>query len=106
MSCQGSWNARISAGAANWQVQLTVAMGNAVDNPDLLLQPYQLLELMPLLAASRRHDVRRRDPGHDRFTDADRPRRRHDAGRAARHVLARARWDSWTSPRWRHPSPA
>jgi Y-X(10)_GDL-associated radical SAM protein len=40
----------ISAGAANWQVQLTVAMGNAVDNPDLLLQPYQLLELMPLLA--------------------------------------------------------
>jgi radical SAM protein with 4Fe4S-binding SPASM domain len=40
----------IDVGVGQWQVQLTVAMGNAVDNPDLLLQPYQLLELFPLLA--------------------------------------------------------
>ena len=40
----------IGAGAKNWQVQLTVAMGRAADRPELLLQPYQLLELMPLLA--------------------------------------------------------
>jgi Y-X(10)_GDL-associated radical SAM protein len=40
----------IEAGAKNWQVQLTVAMGRAADHPELLLQPYQLLELMPLLA--------------------------------------------------------
>jgi Y-X(10)_GDL-associated radical SAM protein len=40
----------IEAGARNWQVQLTVAMGRAVDHPELLLQPYELLELMPLLA--------------------------------------------------------
>jgi len=40
----------IAAGATHWQIQLTVAMGNAVDNPELLLQPYQLLEVMPLLA--------------------------------------------------------
>jgi Y-X(10)_GDL-associated radical SAM protein len=40
----------IAAGATHWQIQLTVAMGNAVDNDELLLQPYQLLELMPLLA--------------------------------------------------------
>jgi Y-X(10)_GDL-associated radical SAM protein len=40
----------IDAGARNWQVQLTVAMGRAADNPDLLLQPYDLLEVMPLLA--------------------------------------------------------
>jgi radical SAM protein with 4Fe4S-binding SPASM domain len=40
----------IAAGSRNWQLQLTVAMGNAVDNPELLLQPYDLLELMPLLA--------------------------------------------------------
>lgn len=38
------------AGVLHWQVALTVAMGNAADNDDLLLQPYQLLELMPLLA--------------------------------------------------------
>jgi Y-X(10)_GDL-associated radical SAM protein len=40
----------IEVGATHWQLQLTVAMGNAVDNDELLLQPYQLLELMPLLA--------------------------------------------------------
>jgi Y-X(10)_GDL-associated radical SAM protein len=40
----------IAAGATHWQIQLTVAMGNAVDHDELLLQPYQLLELMPLLA--------------------------------------------------------
>jgi Y-X(10)_GDL-associated radical SAM protein len=40
----------ISAGAKNWQIQLTVAMGNAADNPHLLLQPFELLTLMPLLA--------------------------------------------------------
>jgi radical SAM protein with 4Fe4S-binding SPASM domain len=33
-----------------WQVQLTVPMGNAVDNADLLLQPYQLAGLIPRLA--------------------------------------------------------
>lgn len=37
------------AGARNWQIQLTVAMGNAVDNADILLQPHQLIDLMPLL---------------------------------------------------------
>ena len=40
----------IEAGATHWQIQLTVAMGNAVDNPELLLQPYRLVELMPMLA--------------------------------------------------------
>lgn len=43
-------DAIIDAGATHWQIQLTVAMGNAVDNDALLLQPYQLAELMPLLA--------------------------------------------------------
>jgi len=43
-------NLFIDAGATSWQVQLTVAMGRAADNPELLLQPYELLELMPLLA--------------------------------------------------------
>ncbi|MBR0938582.1 radical SAM/SPASM domain-containing protein [Bradyrhizobium jicamae] len=40
----------IDAGAKYWQVQLTVAMGNAVDHEDILLQPYDLATLMPLLA--------------------------------------------------------
>ena len=37
-------------GSKAWQIQLTVAMGRAADHPDLLLQPYDLLELFPLLA--------------------------------------------------------
>jgi radical SAM protein with 4Fe4S-binding SPASM domain len=40
----------IDAGATNWQLALTVAMGNAADRPELLLQPWQMLDLMPLLA--------------------------------------------------------
>jgi radical SAM protein with 4Fe4S-binding SPASM domain len=36
-----------------WQVQFTVAMGRAADNPDMLLQPYDLLDLVPRLAALR-----------------------------------------------------
>src|SRR5580698_4230848 len=40
----------IEAGAKYWQVQLTVAMGNAVDHDEILLQPYDLASLMPLLA--------------------------------------------------------
>ena len=43
-------NLFIECGAKNWQIQLTVAMGRAADNPELLLQPYELLKLMPLLA--------------------------------------------------------
>jgi radical SAM protein with 4Fe4S-binding SPASM domain len=40
-----------AAGAKSWQIQLTVAMGRAVDEPDVLLQPYDLLELFPALDA-------------------------------------------------------
>ncbi|WP_049279483.1 GDL motif peptide-associated radical SAM/SPASM maturase, partial [Ralstonia solanacearum] len=49
----------IELGATHWQIQLTVAMGNAVDNDELLLQPYQLLELMPLLARLYKEGERR-----------------------------------------------
>ncbi len=33
-----------------WQIQLTVPMGRAADEPDVLLQPYELLTLFPMLA--------------------------------------------------------
>jgi radical SAM protein with 4Fe4S-binding SPASM domain len=41
----------VSAGAAAWQTQLTVAMGRAADDPGLILEPHQVLEVMPVLAA-------------------------------------------------------
>ncbi len=52
-------NRIIEAGATHWQIQFTVAMGNAVDNPELLLQPHQLLEVMPLLARLYQEGVER-----------------------------------------------
>lgn len=39
----------IEVGAETWQIQLTVAMGRAADNSDLLLQPYEILEIYPKL---------------------------------------------------------
>jgi radical SAM protein with 4Fe4S-binding SPASM domain len=37
-------------GGHSWQIQLTVPMGRAADEPEVLLQPYDLLSLFPLLA--------------------------------------------------------
>ena len=42
------------AGIHSWQLQLTVAMGRAADEPELLLEPYQMLEVMPMLARIKR----------------------------------------------------
>ena len=38
-------------GVTSWMVQLTTAMGRAADEPGLLIEPYQLLDLMPRLVA-------------------------------------------------------
>jgi radical SAM protein with 4Fe4S-binding SPASM domain len=40
----------VAVGARSWMVILTAAMGRAADRPSLLLQPYHLLYLFPLLA--------------------------------------------------------
>jgi radical SAM protein with 4Fe4S-binding SPASM domain len=48
----------IDAGAIGWQLALTVPMGRASENWSMMLQPHQMLELMPTLAALQRraHD--------------------------------------------------
>lgn len=38
------------AGIVAWQIQLTVPMGNAADNHEILLQPYELLDVYPMVA--------------------------------------------------------
>lgn len=43
------FDALVEAGASAWMVQLTVPMGNAADDPDLLLQPHELAGLIPRL---------------------------------------------------------
>ncbi len=49
----------IEAGATAWQIQLTVPMGNAADDPSLILQPYELASLMPELFALFEDGLRR-----------------------------------------------
>lgn len=34
-----------------WQIQLTTPLGRAADRPDMIVQPYDLLELLPRIAA-------------------------------------------------------
>jgi radical SAM protein with 4Fe4S-binding SPASM domain len=52
----------VQEGAEAWQVMLTVAMGRAADEPEVLLQPYDLLDLFPLVdalaARCKEHGVR------------------------------------------------
>ncbi len=55
-------------GIAAWQVSMTVPMGRAADEPDLLLQPYQVLEVLPLVARVERRASQRGilvAPGND-----------------------------------------
>lgn len=37
-------------GIKGWQVQITSALGRAADRPDMLLQPYDLLQVLPRIA--------------------------------------------------------
>lgn len=55
-------------GIGAWQVSMTVPMGRAADEPELLLQPYQVLEVLPLVARLQRRLVAREiavAPGND-----------------------------------------
>lgn len=45
-------------GVKAWQVQLTSPLGRAADRPDMLLQPYELLELLPRIAAVKARGLR------------------------------------------------
>lgn len=44
----------VREGCHGWQVQLTVPAGRAADEPDVILQPYDLLTVYPLLAQLKR----------------------------------------------------
>jgi radical SAM protein with 4Fe4S-binding SPASM domain len=47
---EATFDVLLEQGIHSWQVQLTVAMGRAADEPDLLIEPWQVLEVMPMLA--------------------------------------------------------
>jgi radical SAM protein with 4Fe4S-binding SPASM domain len=49
-----------SHGIGSWQIQITAPLGRAADRPDLLLQPWDLLELMPRIARLKEQAYRER----------------------------------------------
>ena len=47
-----------AVGVRSWQVQLTAPLGRAADRTDMLLQPYDLLTLVPRIAALKERAIR------------------------------------------------
>jgi radical SAM protein with 4Fe4S-binding SPASM domain len=47
---EGLYEVLREKGITAWQVQITAALGRAADRPEMLLQPYDLLGLMPRIA--------------------------------------------------------
>jgi radical SAM protein with 4Fe4S-binding SPASM domain len=45
------FDALVEKGITSWQVQITVPLGRAADRPQMLLQPYDLLDVVPRIAA-------------------------------------------------------
>jgi len=56
---EGLFEKLLEAGVKSWQVQLTAPLGRAADRPDMLLQPWDLLDLMPRLAAIKAEGLER-----------------------------------------------
>ncbi len=48
----------LAEGVKAWQVQLTSPLGRAADRPDMLLQPWELLELLPRIAKVKERGLR------------------------------------------------
>jgi radical SAM protein with 4Fe4S-binding SPASM domain len=48
---EGLYDHLASLGISSWQVQITAPLGRAADRPDLLLQPFDLLDLLPRVTA-------------------------------------------------------
>ena len=54
---EGLYEHLLGIGVRNWQVQLTAALGRAADRPELLLQPWELLDVVPRIAALKRRGL-------------------------------------------------
>lgn len=50
----------VAQGATGWQVQLTAAMGRAADEPRLFIEPWQVLDVHPVLALCKREAEKRK----------------------------------------------
>ena len=51
---EGLYEHLVASGVVLWQVQVTAALGRAADRPDMLLQPWELVDVLPRIAALKR----------------------------------------------------
>lgn len=51
---EGLYAHLLALGVNSWQVQITAALGRAADQPEMLFQPWDLLDFIPRLAALKR----------------------------------------------------
>jgi radical SAM protein with 4Fe4S-binding SPASM domain len=54
---EGLYEHLVATGVRVWQVQLTAPLGRAADRPELLLQPWELLDVVPRIAALKRRGL-------------------------------------------------
>jgi radical SAM protein with 4Fe4S-binding SPASM domain len=54
---EGLYEHLLAIGVRSWQVQLTAPLGRAADRPELLLQPWELTDVVPRIAALKRRGL-------------------------------------------------
>jgi len=55
---EGLYEVLLANGVRGWQVQLTSPLGRAADRPDMLFQPFDLLDVLPRVAALKERGFR------------------------------------------------
>lgn len=55
---EGLYAHLVTLGVNSWQVQITAALGRAADHPEMLFQPWDLLDFLPRLMALKRQGFR------------------------------------------------
>lgn len=55
---EGLYEVLLEHGVRGWQVQLTSPLGRAADRPDMLFQPFDLLDVLPRIAALKERGFR------------------------------------------------
>ena len=63
---EGLYDHLAALGISSWQVQITAPLGRAADRPDLLLQPWDLLDVVPRVVALKLQARAARHPGDAR----------------------------------------
>jgi len=54
---EGLYDELRARGVRTWQIQLTAPLGRAADRPELLLQPWELIDVVPRVAALKRRGL-------------------------------------------------